>query len=118
MTSTLTDISRRVFIERFAQAAFGVSFLSTGSALCADQKKLGGKAKSTIVLYLRGGVSHVDTLDPKPGKPEMGGVQSQVRVKVDTRAWAHQAGQPTKKARSIDLAFFNVFITPQAVIPR
>lgn len=70
------DITRRVFIERFAKAVFGVSLLPKVGDLQAAESKVGGTATSTIVLYMRGGLSHVDTLDPKIGKPEMGGVQA------------------------------------------
>ena len=76
MNSDLRDISRRAFMERFAKAVFGVSLLPSFSGLRAAESKLGGKAKSVIFLYLRGGISHIDTFDPKPGKPEMGGVQA------------------------------------------
>lgn len=76
MKSDLKNISRRAFIERFAKAVFGVSLLPSFSGLRAAESKLGGKAKSVIFLYLRGGISHIDTFDPKPGKPEMGGVQA------------------------------------------
>jgi len=76
MNSNLTDLNRRAFIERFAKAVFGVSLLPTSSALHAAQTKISGKAKSVIFLYMRGGISHIDTFDPKPGKAEMGGVQA------------------------------------------
>ncbi len=76
MNSILTDLSRRAFVERFAKAAFGVSLLPVIGALRAAERTVGGKAKSVIFLYLRGGLSHIDTFDPKPGKPEMGGVQA------------------------------------------
>jgi hypothetical protein len=76
MNFDLKDISRRAFVERFAKAVFGVSLLPASGALRAAESKLGGKAKSVIFLYLRGGLSHIDTFDPKLGKPEMGGVQA------------------------------------------
>jgi hypothetical protein len=76
MNSDLKDISRRTFVERFTKAVFGVSLLPSFSGLRAAESKLGGKAKSVIFLYLRGGISHIDTFDPKPGKPEMGGVKA------------------------------------------
>ncbi len=76
MNSLLKDISRRAFVERFAKAVFGVSLLPASSALRASESKIGGKAKSVIFLYMRGGISHIDTFDPKPGRPEMGGVQA------------------------------------------
>lgn len=34
----------------------------------------GGTAKSLILLYMAGGMSHIDTLDPKPGRPVAGGI--------------------------------------------
>ncbi len=74
MNSILTDIVRRAFVERFAKAVFGVSLLPANGAVRAAENKVGGKAKSVIFLYMRGGISHIDTFDPKPGKPEMGGV--------------------------------------------
>lgn len=76
MNSILTDIGRRAFVERFSKAVFGVSLSPALSRLRAEETKLGGKAKSVIFLYMRGGLSHIDTFDPKPGRPEMGGVQS------------------------------------------
>lgn len=76
MNSDLKDINRRAFVERFAKAVFGVTLLPASVALQAAERNLGGKAKSVIFLYLRGGISHIDTFDPKPGKPEMGGVQA------------------------------------------
>ena len=76
MNSILTALNRRAFVERFAKAAFGVSLLPASSALRAAERTVGGKAKSVIFLYLRGGLSHIDTFDPKPGMPEMGGVRA------------------------------------------
>jgi len=76
MNSHFTDLSRRAFMERFAKAVFGVSLLPASGSLRAAQTKVGGKAKSVIFLYLRGGISHIDTFDPKPGKAEMSGVQA------------------------------------------
>lgn len=76
MHSILTDIGRRAFLERFAKAVFGVSLLPASAAEAATKTNAGGKAKSVIFLYLRGGISHIDTFDPKPGKPEMGGVRA------------------------------------------
>lgn len=72
MNSILTDINRRNFVESFAKAVFGVSLLPSFGTTHASENKVGGKAKSVIFLYMRGGISHIDTFDPKPGKPEMG----------------------------------------------
>ncbi len=76
MNSFFKDIGRRDFVERFAKAVFGVSLFPRISLLQAAESKVGGKAKSVIFLYMRGGISHIDTFDPKPGRPEMGGVEA------------------------------------------
>lgn len=71
-----TDTGRRNFLERFAKAVFGVSLLPSVRAQGADTPKRPARAKSVIFLYMRGGISHMDTFDPKPGIPEMGGVNA------------------------------------------
>lgn len=76
MKSIRTDIGRRAFVERFARAVFGVSLFPALGRLQAAEAEPGGKAKSVIFLYMRGGISHIDTFDPKPGKAEMAGVQA------------------------------------------
>lgn len=62
----MKDFTRRRFIEAFAASCMGVRMLHAAPAQ--------GRVKSVIYLYLRGGLSHVDTFDPKPGRPEMAGV--------------------------------------------
>ncbi len=76
MKSIPTDIGRRVLVERFAKAVLGVRLLPVSNKLQAAESKVGGKAKSVILLYMRGGLSHIDTFDPKVGRPEMGGVRA------------------------------------------
>jgi uncharacterized protein (DUF1501 family) len=80
MRSKPTEISRRRWIEDFAKTCFGVSLLGLAPSVSAAPRGP-SKAQSIIYLYLRGGLSHVDTFDPKPGRPEMAGVQA-----IDTRA--------------------------------
>lgn len=70
-----TDLNRRQFMERFAKTCFGVRIASALPAM-AQGSGPGGKANSVICLYMRGGISHIDTFDPKPGKPEMAGVEA------------------------------------------
>lgn len=60
-------------MERFASVCLGVHVASSPQLQAAMP---GGKAKSVICLYMRGGISHIDTFDPKPGRPEMAGVQA------------------------------------------
>lgn len=69
--------TRRQFVERCAASAFGLSILPLSSS-AADEPASNtqalkrttafGKAKSVIFLMLDGGLSHIDSLDPKSGK--------------------------------------------------
>ncbi|MEK0449370.1 MAG: hypothetical protein RL088_1638 [Verrucomicrobiota bacterium] len=63
------ELTRRRFIARTASSLLGVglmpNFLSR-EALAADAAQ-GGTAKNVIYLYMDGGMSHVDTWDPKTG---------------------------------------------------
>lgn len=64
--------SRREFMLRTAKAALGVSVLSNAQlghgASAPVPNGVGGKAKSVIYLYMEGGMSHIDTFDPKHGE--------------------------------------------------
>jgi len=60
--------TRRRFMTQAAKSFLGVSVLSSlscSSARAADEK--GGTAKRVIYLYMDGGMSHVDSWDPKSG---------------------------------------------------
>lgn len=66
--------TRRRFITNAAKMYLGVNlfpvFAPTVGAAPAPAK---GKAKSVIYLYMSGGMSHLDTFDPKPKKKEVMG---------------------------------------------
>ncbi len=69
--------SRRAFIEKTAQLSLGVgvgSSLLHSSAIAKDAKgeKREGTAKSLIYIYLSGGMTHLDTFDPKDSSSVMG----------------------------------------------
>ena len=77
--NTLDDLSRRSFMASAAKGCLGVTIagsaakLFTPSALAADPAAVaggGGKAKSVIYLFMSGGMTHLDTFDPKPGASE------------------------------------------------
>ncbi len=68
----LDEQSRRQFVARTAKTALGVSVVPV---LGASPKVLaagGGKAEHCIFFYMNGGMTHMDTFDPKPGT-ETGG---------------------------------------------
>ena len=75
----LDEISRRSFVERVAQTAFGLTvlpFLPSQSLRAAESQAAAsaspggpgfGKAKAVIMLQLAGGLSQIDSFDPKTG---------------------------------------------------
>ncbi len=76
----LDPLCRRAFIERWAQATLGVTLLHGASRFAAAAENSAasppihpasrpgfGKAKRVIFLQMIGGMSHIDTLDPKKG---------------------------------------------------
>jgi len=72
LLNSLDTPTRRQFVERCAATSFGLSIVPAAqlvAAESADQKPAAfGKAKSVIWLMLGGGLSHIDSLDPKEGK--------------------------------------------------
>ena len=73
---TWDPASRRDFLLRSAKTALGVSVLSHMDKVMAAAEPCpagkGGKAKSVIYLYMAGGMSHIDTWDPKTGETKGG----------------------------------------------
>jgi uncharacterized protein (DUF1501 family) len=87
--NSLDPLSRRAFCERWAKAALGVSVLSGAGRLgwaaeTADIPAGGpgfGKAKNIIFLQMIGGMTHIDTLDPKVGATQ--GPKAPIATKAD-----------------------------------
>jgi len=62
--------TRREFVLTAAKTALGVTLLPVSAQMAqaaASEKAGGGKAKHVIYLYMQGGMSHIDTFDPKTG---------------------------------------------------
>lgn len=70
---SLDALSRRHFVERLARTTLGVTLLPMAlraeETASVDNTKLPGfgKAKNVIWLQMIGGMTHIDTLDPKTG---------------------------------------------------
>ena len=69
--------SRRSFMQHAASSMLGVSLLPLGNLWAAEKKDKADKkptatAKNVIYLYMTGGMSHIDTFDPKPGRDVQG----------------------------------------------
>jgi hypothetical protein len=91
--NALTELSRRDFLTRTARTCFGLTVAGSAAelfsprALAADpaiMKAGGGKAKHVIYLYMSGGMTHIDTFDPKPNAPaEYRGPTGAIKTNVD-----------------------------------
>ncbi|MEM9282282.1 MAG: DUF1501 domain-containing protein [Verrucomicrobiota bacterium] len=68
----LDQLSRRQFVARTAKTALGVSIIPVADNLQVLKAAGGGKAEHCIFFYMSGGMTHIDTFDPKPGT-ETGG---------------------------------------------
>ena len=68
----LDQLSRRQFVARTAKTALGVSILPIAGASTKVLAAGGGKAEHCIFFYMNGGMTHMETFDPKPGT-ETGG---------------------------------------------
>lgn len=72
------ELSRRGFLSQTAGSLLGVSLMPSlaPTSLFAQTRNPGAKANKVIYLYMSGGMSHMDTFDPKPGTDEQGPVQA------------------------------------------
>src|SRR5690349_3303132 len=85
--TTLTDDrTRRQFIADAAKALLGVGIAPWASSLLASEVRPAAprpsRADSVIYLNMIGGLSHIDTFDPKPEQPEIQGPVSPLATNV------------------------------------
>ena len=66
---TLLPVSRRTFLVASGLGVAGLRFGTPAPAAPARGRATGGRAKSTILFFLCGGASHIDTWDLKPDAP-------------------------------------------------
>jgi len=70
------DVSRRQFVASAARSLLGVSMVPLAGSVASAQTTPGGSggagAKQVIYLFMSGAMSHLETLDPKPGVEEGG----------------------------------------------
>ena len=74
----------------------------------ASSFKMNGKAQSVIFLWMGGGVTHIDSFDPKPEAPaEIRGTISA----IDTKLPGVQFGEPmTELAKIANVQYSEVFV--------
>lgn len=95
------EITRRQFVSNAARAYLGVHlFPMLGGSLASAAPEAttpgGGKAKNVIYLFMSGGMSHVDTFDPKKKKEIMGKTEA-----ISTKADGIQLGHYLKNTANV-----------------
>ena len=93
-----SDLSRRQMMARLAQTTLGVGMLPatswfTGKVMAEDRPFAAGHgtsplkqvatARNVIFLYMSGGMSHLDTWDPKPKNAEVMGPTKALNTSAD-----------------------------------
>ena len=110
------DLSRRHFVSRAAKSFLGVSALSglpqwaAAAGKGASDLKQIATAKRVIYLYMNGGMSHLDTLDPKTNEEVMGATKRR-RTKVDDMVFSDNL--PLLSRQADKLAVINSMTSTQ-----
>lgn len=79
----LDPLSRRSFAANTAKAALGLSMMPVVDRAMAANGSA-GKAKHLIYLYMGGGMTHIDSFDPKPDAPsDIAGPIGSIGTNVD-----------------------------------
>jgi hypothetical protein len=90
MNALRNDLCRRSFVSGAAKTFLGVSaatHLNTrviaAPGLGTSPLKQAATARNVIYLYMNGGMSHLDTFDPKPDKTDIMGLTKVINTNVD-----------------------------------
>ncbi|MEM1086035.1 MAG: DUF1501 domain-containing protein [Verrucomicrobiota bacterium] len=95
--NSLDEISRRRFMSTAAKWYLGVNlFPMLGSSIGNAADISNAKAKRVIYLYLAGGMSHLDTFDPKPKKKEVMGETEVISSNADGIQLGHYLPETAK----------------------
>ena len=105
----MNEINRRQFLNGVAKSCLGVTAILTADDLIGvDLPKKVASARSVIFLYMGGGMTHVDTLDPKPDNREVMGETSAINTSADGIQLGHwlpkTANQMTSRNRGLQVA--------------
>lgn len=78
------DQTRRNFITTVAKSCLGVSAILSAQDILGIQKTTQiPTAKNVIFLYMSGGMTHIDTFDPKPENSEVMGETTAIDTSAD-----------------------------------
>lgn len=108
MNPLRNDLSRRDFVRRLAKSSLGVA---VGGGAGAHFSALNGRAETIsgnaatadhcIVLMMTGGMSHLDTFDPKPGKTEVMGATETIKTAITGEPFAANLPLLAKQANRL-----------------
>lgn len=109
----MNELNRRDFLSSTAKTCFGLTIGGSVAKLFSDNawavdpaiaKAGGGKAKHVIYLYMSGGMTHIDTFDPKPDAPsEVRGPTKAIATKVDGIQLGHCMPMLAKQMDKVSL---------------
>ena len=101
----MEEISRRKFAEQVAKSSLGV-----GAILGAQAGLFGAiapakipTARSVIFLYMAGGMTHVDTFDPKPENKDVMGETKAINTSADGIQLGHWLPETAKQMHKASL---------------
>lgn len=92
----LDELSRRDFAKQIAKSYLGVSALVYGSELIAKSVRV-PTARHVIFLNMTGGMTHLDTFDPKPENKEVMGETSAINTSADGIQLGHWLPKTAKQ---------------------
>lgn len=80
----MNDISRRSFVAGLAKGLLGVNaIIGSRELLALNTPDIIPRAKSVIFLYMGGGMTHLDTFDPKPENSDVMGETTTINSSAD-----------------------------------
>lgn len=80
----MNDLNRRQFISGVAKSCLGVgAIMSTNDLMSIQIASQVPTARNVIFLYMAGGMTHIDTLDPKPDNREVMGETTAINTSAD-----------------------------------
>jgi len=91
--------SRRIFAKQLAGSLLGVNAIFSASELfgVSEQPKRTPTARHIIFLYMAGGMTHIDTFDPKPENKDVMGETNAINTSADGIQLGHWLPKTSKQ---------------------
>ena len=100
----MNELSRRNFMAGVAKSCLGVTAIVHGSELFGiSPTKRPPTAKSVIFLYMNGGMTHLDTFDPKPENKDVMGETTAINTSADGIQLGHWLPKTAQQMHSASL---------------